>query len=41
LQDAIAYQQIVRKMEKELAECQIKKEKFENELIIIKANLMK
>lgn len=41
LQDAIAYQQIVRKMEKELAECQIKKEKFENELKIIKANLMK
>jgi len=41
LQDAIAYQQIVRKMEKELAECQIKKEKFENELRIMKANLMK
>ncbi len=39
LQDAIAYQQIVRKMEKELAETQIKKEKFENELKIIKANL--
>jgi len=41
LQDAIAYQQIVRKMEKELAESQIKKEKYENELRIIKANLMK
>lgn len=40
LQDAIAYQQIVRKMEKELAECQIKKEKIENELKIIKNNLM-
>lgn len=41
LQDAIAYQQIVRKMEKDLAECQIKKEKIENELKIIKANIMK
>jgi hypothetical protein len=39
LQDAIAYQQIVRKMEKELAENQIKREKVENELMIIKQQL--
>lgn len=41
LQDAVAYQQILRKMEKELAECQYKKEKAENEIKIMKANLMR
>jgi hypothetical protein len=41
LQDAIAYQQIVRKMEKDMAECQHKKEKIENELIIIKQQIFK
>jgi hypothetical protein len=40
LQDAVAYQKILRKMEKELADCQLKKEKIENENKIMKANLM-
>jgi hypothetical protein len=41
LQDAIVYQQITRKMEKDLAECQVKKEKLEKELNIIKQQIYK
>lgn len=41
LQDAIAYQQITRKMEKELADYQIKKETAEQELLFVKQQLYK
>lgn len=39
IQDAIAYQQIVRKIEKDLKESQMRREKVENELVIIKKQL--
>jgi hypothetical protein len=41
VQDATAYEKIVRKLEKELAETQIRREKIENELNIIKAQFSK
>jgi hypothetical protein len=41
LQDALTYQQIVRKMEKEITESEHKREKVENELNIIKQQLFK
>jgi hypothetical protein len=39
MQDSLTYQQIVRKLEKDFSEVNLKKEKLENELMIIKQNL--
>jgi chromosome segregation ATPase len=41
LQDAVTYQQILRKMEKDLSESQTKTEKLEKELSIIKQQMFK
>jgi hypothetical protein len=41
IQDALGFQQIVRKIEKELNDVQIKKEKAENELNMFKQQFLK